>query len=231
MKTKCLAVAVAVVGLFEVAAPARAQTELVPTPVSISSPPLFEVELFPGDVSPTVTAGVAGAEAITGIQLSLIVAPDAGAAGTLDFNSVAFAASDFLFGGGNLGLNQSVGSGALFAATSSTDVGGVVPGPGQDQFVDFDFTASPDASGTFLVTAVPGSADTAWFDSAFGEQFFTFSGSTLDTSTVIGRVTVVPEPGSLILTGVAALGLAGYGLRRRLRPKPLAAGSRSDEGI
>jgi hypothetical protein len=161
--------------------------------------------------------GVAGPDAISGIQLSLSVAPDVGAVGTLDFNSVAFAASDFLFASGNLGLNSTLGAGALFAATTSTVVGGAVPGPGQDQFVDFDFSASVDALGTFLVMAIPGSTDTVWFDSSFQEQSFNFSGGALNTPTVIGRVTVVPEPGSLLFCSLATLvGLAFY-VRRRSR--------------
>ena len=214
---KSLSLAVAIIGFACVGAPAHGQIELTPTPTSTTSPPLFEVDVSPGGISPTITMGIAGPNAIAGIQLSLSLAPDAGAVGTLGFNSVAFAATDFVFAGGNLGLNSTLGTGTLFAATSSTTLGGVVPGAGLSNFVDFDFAASPGASGTFLVTAIPGSTDTVWFDSAFQEQSFNFSGSALNTPTVIGQVTVVPEPGSLILSGVALLGFAGYCLRRRRR--------------
>jgi hypothetical protein len=83
---------------------------------------------------------------------------------------------------------------------------------------------STNASGQFGIYAVNdnnlGSGDTSWANKSFVASSFTNLPDPGDTPAnasfvQLGTITVVPEPGSMILAGMAGLGMCGYGWRRK----------------
>ena len=104
------------------------------------------------------------------------------------------------------GLGGSLSGTDLFVFDDDTTFAGVVVSAVGENLLDLDFSTPDGALGLFRIFATPGLGDTQWSDASFNDQEFAnlpFSGGAVE----IGSVTVIPEPGGLILCGLAA-GLA-----------------------
>jgi hypothetical protein len=173
-------------------------------------------------LSPTMTIGInrtsadPQADLFAGWSLRLSIVPDAGATGTLEFNSATLPGVDYPLAGVSGGLGGSVSGTTLFAFDDDTSFAGVTLSTAGDNLLDLDFSTPDGALGLFRIMATPGLGDTQWSDAAFNDQEFAnlpFAGGPVEIATV----TAVPEPGSLLFCSLATLlGLAFY-VRRRSR--------------
>lgn len=196
-----------------------------------------------------------------GWALGIEIVPQTGATGTLTISSLANPSNNAL--NGNPGSPSSfVGNPSgpntytVISNTNNNTVGSQVPSSG-DNLVSFNVTSS-NASGTFKIIAFNdssnGYSNWTYYNAANGSDpnngndfAFTnisatgsfpsnspaFSTFTLGTINVLSPA-AVPEPGSIVLAGIAAAGYAGYGWRRKRRkagePLPPADSSASENG-
>ncbi len=124
----------------------------------------------------------------------------------------AFNTSQTSVGTGTASLNeQQVASGPVFAPTTGPNTGAVLLGT-------FNFTGVS-AGTTVTLTAQPHPAP---FDNNVLNDGTVLDGMIANSSAVI-TVTAVPEPGSLLLGGLAAAGLGAGVLRRRWSRKQTPA--------
>jgi hypothetical protein len=104
-------------------------------------------------------------EFMTGWQFRLVIAPDAGTIGSLQFNAGA-KPSPYVFDGvGNLGAPSATVGGVFSALDTAipTNVGVQIPTAPAANLQLVTFTPSPDANGTFGIYAKD-SSDTFWID-------------------------------------------------------------------
>src|SRR5207248_5566690 len=105
-------------------------------------------------------------------QVSLTIVPDAGATGTLTFNTPATGTppnpSNYVFGANGLGIAVVNSGTGLTANDLNTLAAGtpVPPGPAGANLLALDFLASADATGSFAIFANQGGASTAWTDAS-----------------------------------------------------------------
>lgn len=158
-----------------------------------------------------------------GVLLDIV--PLGGATGSVEYNSVAVAATNYVFGAQQafFSINVMPGNVSLNAMDANIPPQGgppnfvqIPPSPGLN-LLDLDFSASLDASGTFGVFARGGVGNSEWTDPNFIAQPFLNVGG-FGQSDQIGEVTVIPEPASFGLTFVAVLcAMVGHQIRRRFR--------------
>jgi len=124
-------------------------------------------------------------------------------------NATQLGPNDFLLTTGNtgspfqLGLNSPTGSGTYYSSNNSSTatISGLTDTP-NDHMVTFKLFT--DAAGTNWT----GKYVVAWED-------VPYSGSDRDFNDLVLQFQAVPEPSTLAIAGLGALGLIGYGLRRR----------------
>lgn len=174
--------------------------------------------------SQTLTLGIVRTSALEpdllagwSLRLSIV---SGGGTGTLEFNSRALPSSNYVLDGVSGGLGGSFSGTSLFAFDDDITFNGVTVSMSGQNLLDMDFSTPDNAFDLFRIMATPGLGNTQWSDDGFNDQEFAnlpFSGGAVE----VGTVTVVPEPASLLLCSLFALGLVGYGLRKRLRrPAP-----------
>lgn len=153
-------------------------------------------------------------------SLGLVITPDVSAMGSLEFASATLP-SDYLLAGRSEGLEPAFSGPATSIApigdTDSLFTGIVVPDAGKNLLAT-TFVASPDAKGLFYVSIVPDEFTGAnWFSSDFenARDFdnVPFGGGPV----VIGSITIVPEPSTLLLIGqlLVIMLLLSWRCRRR----------------
>jgi hypothetical protein len=169
-------------------------------------------------VIPIANDSPSGSPILAGWDLNLEVVPEAGATGTLSIDSATVA-----FPGNNNVLSTANGPALTVtpSGTPSTTVqldaldtvqnsAEVVPSIAN--LVQLRFT-SADAAGNFTLEAISNGSATAWSDESGNNIAFTNEGSVIN----LGTVSVVPEPSSLLLAALSAMGIAGYRGGRRLK--------------
>ncbi len=165
-------------------------------------------------------------------QFNLMIAPEAGASGTLIFQDPASGTPsnppNYVFGSNDFGISVTNGMSQLSANDffdPSVGVGAPVPGSPGANLLQMDFLASSNASGLFGIYALEGPANTFWNDPNFNELYFTNvpNGTGM---VLIGEVLIsgasVPEPSSLGLLGLAAV-LGGWQCWSRRKTSPATA--------
>ncbi len=156
---------------------------------------------------------------LAGWGVSLDIIALGGATGSVQYNSAAVAATNYVFGAPTAFFNIIIPAGnlSLNALDANIPVVGnppifvqIPPSPGLN-LLDLDFSASLDASGTFGIFARGGVGNSEWTDPNFIAQPFANVGG-FGQSDQIGEIFVVsvqvPEPGTLDLLGAGLLGLA-----------------------
>jgi len=178
----------------------------------------------PLGASPTFLVGIenatATADPLLGWQLGLQIVPDAGATGSLWFES-AGEPPDYLLAGRSMGIMPPFGGGSAtlgpLGDVDSDFLGVIVPTTGAS-LLEVTFGATPDAQGQFQVAAISdlfsGSNWISWdFLDGVTREFANvpFSGGPVVIGSVFvgGQVQAVPEPGglALLLLGVGAVWL------------------------
>lgn len=202
----------------------------VPLQLLTTAPPGTPLVFSAGSTSTTLQvatvnqnpAGDGPFDSLSAWQTTLLVAPTVGTSGTVKFNSASAASTNYVFGVPQLFFD------ATISTTSTTDdtlvgfdtqlvVGVAIPAAGVN-LLDVDFSASPDASGTFQILALDAASQTEWIDAnLFFPGFHTFSNVPPGTGAgvVIGELfvppvaaLVVPEPASLMLAWLGIIGVA-----------------------
>lgn len=207
---RCLGLALLAFLLAGPAGTARAQTDLNVLGENI----LWDRDVAPL-VSPTLNLDINRTSAdpqldlLAGWSLRLEIVPDVGATGTLEFNSRSLPSVDYVLSGVSGGLGGSLSGTDLFAFDDDTTFDGVVVSAVGQNLLEIDFSTPDAANGLFRLFATPGLGDSQWSDAGFNDQNFAnlpFSGGAVELGTV-NVVTAIPEPGGLVLCGLAA-GLA-----------------------
>ena len=168
---------------------------------------------FVGIENPT-----ASADPLFAWSLGLTITPDPAATGLLEFAGATFP-DDYLLDGRSGGLVPAFsGPSTSISPIGDSDslfTGIIVPATGKNLLAT-TFTASLDAAGTFYISAIPDEfTGSNWFSSDFQNvrefQNVSFGGGPV----VIGSVTIVPEPSTMLLVSelIAAVALLVY--RRR----------------
>ena len=170
-------------------------------------------------LSPSVLIGVLNSQTVNdpdllaGWQLNLMLQPQAGATGTLRFNSATLPVSGYLLEGNSAGLIANVGAGGTALTAFDDDdtlpLGVSVPASG-NSLLALDFRTLDNARGTFgLVALAPPGGFTQWGDASPADRFFTNVPSGATSPIVLATITLVPEPSTIVLSGLAALLFAG----------------------
>lgn len=152
-------------------------------------------------------------------NLSLVVAPIGGATGTLEFASPGLPSSDYILAGNSGGLILNLWTPTSLAAGDddpSAPFGVSVPSSGKYLF-QTAFSTPDNARGTFGVYALPigGGGFTSWGDSVGTLLEFTNLPLASVNPVLMGTVTVIPEPASVVLLGLGSV--LGVIAVRRLR--------------
>jgi hypothetical protein len=188
------------------------------------SPLNMSAGVVSGPMFLSVVSNNPAADVMAAWNVTLSIAPEAGAVGTLAFQDPASAATspapaNYVFGSEDLGITVTTSAGQLSANdffVSSSAAGTTVPAAGAN-LLQMDFIASGNASGLFGIYAVEGAGSTQWTDDQFATRFF--SNAPDGTSTVlVGEVfvgQVVPEPSALQLLGAGIAALAAWRTSRR----------------
>jgi hypothetical protein len=184
--------------------------------------------------SPILTIGVtntsSSAQVLYAWQLGLVIGPQPGATGTVEFASAADAGSNYVFGSNGLpgGLTFAAGlslpTASLVPFVGDADATGVTIASGASfNLLDLTFIASPGAKGAFAIEAVPGPQGSSFFTvdsngnftaSDFGNVPSSGGTTSFGPNLQLGGQSV-PEPHSvlLLLTGMA--GVFAYRRARR----------------
>lgn len=158
-------------------------------------------------------------ESMSSFQLRMLLVPQAGATGSLTFQSADIPTIDYIFLNGSFGLTkEGVGTSELYVDDFSS-TGGEIATSGKS-LLDVAFDASG-ATGSFdLVARLDVGDDSAWFDAGFQQHEFAggVAGQGTEVDVVIGTIDVdsIPEPNCIILLSIAtSVGFLGW--RKRLR--------------
>jgi|SRR5271157_2152341 len=164
----------------------------------------------------SVVSGNPSNDIMAAWNFHLEILPDTGATGTLTFQdpttttTPANPPNNYIFGGNGLGIAVT-NIGNLLSANDFFDPsignGVMVPGMPGANLLQIDFLASTNASGLFGIYALEGANNTQWTDSQIVTQYF--ANVPEGTGIVrIGEVLIpqaVPEPSTLVISGMAAL--------------------------
>jgi hypothetical protein len=183
-----------------------------------------------------------------GWALGIEFVPQGGATGTLSVGTASNPSNNALTGSPGspstfVGNPSGPNTYTVISNTNNTIVGSTVPSSG-DNLVTFNLT-STNASGTFKIMAFndssngysnwtyynasnvndPNNASNFAFTNIGASGTFPGSPQTFSLGTITVTPAAVPEPGSMVLAGIAAAGCAAYGWRRKRRPagQPLPA--------
>jgi len=154
--------------------------------------------------------------------LTLAIQPVA-ATGTLQFNSETLpAGANYVFNGAaTQGLMGTFTNSSVFAFDGVTAAPFGVNVPAAGKFLlDVNFKTPDNALGTFNLVAIPGAAVTQWSDADGNDREFTNLLWDAQSPLILGTITIVPEPSSMMMVGIALCALGSYSWRRR---KKLAA--------
>ncbi|MBX7165736.1 MAG: PEP-CTERM sorting domain-containing protein [Pirellulales bacterium] len=163
------------------------------------------------------------ADYLSGFQLFLKIQPTPTAVGTLEFDNPS-APSDYLLDGNSLGLSNTIGPPDemfSFDVTLPPSLGGSGPIPVPTTLaglVQFEFIKSANALGTFQIVAANGQQGSLWTgNESLDPASRHFANLPFSSELVLGTVTIVPEPATIVLalTGFAAIGL----MARRRAPR------------
>ena len=198
--------------------------------LSTSNPSGTPLTMSAGSISGTMLVSVASDnppnDVMAAWNLQLEIVPNSGAAGTVTFQDPATGTPPnppgYIFGSNGLGIAVTDG-GSMLNANDFFDPtigpGASVPGAPGANLLQLDFLASSNASGSFGIFALEGSANSLWNDSNLNPQFFTDvpdgTGMVQIGAVVIAQVQSVPEPSSVVLLGLAGTVLAGCGCCRK----------------
>jgi hypothetical protein len=169
---------------------------------------------------PLTNSAPSGTQILAGWDLKLQIVPQAGATGTLSFNNsntgIKYPANNVLADPSpNVARNPSSGSVTQIQLDGVDDSGNnVVPASGTN-LVALSFN-SAGASGDFTLQAVQNGGSTDWTDSLANGTAYGNAGN--GATIVLGTIHVpsaAPEPASLMLGALSALGVAGYRWRRK----------------
>ncbi len=185
------------------------------------------VTMNPGTISSTIQITINNnvnpdppADFMTGWQFGLLIVADAGAVGSVTFNSPltgpASNPANYIFQSttsfGIAATNSGVGM-LAFDFEFPLGAGIEVPVAGAN-LLDVNFLATPGAAGTFGIFALGDPGQTEWTDALFGAREYINVPNGAGLRTRIGQITVIPEPcGGLGLAGL--LGIAWCFRRRR----------------
>jgi hypothetical protein len=179
-----------------------------------------------GSVRPSMLIGLLKTQThkhpdlLAGWQLNLKLQPLGAATGTLQFNSATLPAANYLLEGNSAGLLTTIdAAGTTLIAIDDDDtlpLGVPVPASGKG-LLSLNFTTPNSALGTFQLIALPPPGGfTQWSDATPTDRFFTNVPSGSTSPIVLATITLVPEPSTIVMAGLAALLLASKLGRRTL---------------
>jgi len=190
--------------------------------LTTSNPPGTPLIMPAGTTSGPMLVSVVVADAhspndMAAWQFTLEIAREAGATGTVTFQDpmttmTGAPPNDYIFGASFAGIFATNTGNQLSANDFYTELtGGVVPGPTDSNLLQMDFLASTDASGLFGIYVLEGAANTVWTngENPLENQYFSNvpdgTGSVLIGEVLISQAVSVPEPSTLVISGMAAL--------------------------
>ena len=184
--------------------------------------------------SPTFTVQIANptgsAVSLYSWQLGLVIAPESGASGSVQFATTAIPGTDYVMAGNSSGLSPSLSlpstSIPIVSDSTPSNVGSSLPANSTFNLLDLTFSASSGAKGIFDVYAVPlnalGTAGSGWYGADFNPQSFANVPST-GGNVLLGDVVLfqpqggVAEPSSIVLLIAGCAGLLAARQVRRVR--------------
>lgn len=190
--------------------------------LSINAPNIIWNPAVQGTPSGNITVQVANPTAdptlLAGWQLDLALQQVSGS-GTLEFanDSIASLGASYVMFGNSSGLFSTLTPTSIFAFDfdpPGPPLGVTVPVSGK-AFLNVNFSTPNNAQGVWNLIAVAGPGLTQWSDSNGNDVDFTNVPSS-GQSVVIGTITVVPEPSTIVLVGLGglAMGIAAWSRRR-----------------